>query len=410
MLRVDTGNIKIMTDASGKFSFTGDTSAMLSIDLLPPLAANWHLAYGTINVELPRVIDSMLDLGELPLWESRDVFDGALELQRLGGTRRTATLTHIVQIKNSGTNTLKGKLVLRINNWKYNNFHTFLPPPDDIVQQGDDFVFTYENIEILPGLTAKFSLMGDLLQAAGMDIYAHARFETESGLRLDDELRFTVSAPYDPNNIRVNTERISLNYIHEKKYLYYTINFQNIGNDTAYRVRILDHIPEGIRLNELELIAASDSVALARSYFSPADKILIWEFDQIYLPPANRDSLGSMGYLTYRVSIDTALRPGDEIKHFADILFDAELAVRTDTAVTIYYCPQMDGVRFAEIIFTDFNCPDDVARVEIQRNMSLNGLYPYWSDGVGGLWQRVFDQSGVYNLIIVDDALSLIHI
>jgi hypothetical protein len=59
---------------------------------------------------------------------------------------------------------------------------------------------------------------------------------------------------------------------------------------------------------------------------------LIFEFPNIMLPDSATDPEGSIGYITFTANLKDGISVGDEINNFADIYFDFNDPIRTNTA------------------------------------------------------------------------------
>ena len=199
----------------------------------------------------------------------------------------------------------------------------------------------------------------------------------------------------------MNKERISENYIREKQYLTYTIHFQNIGTLSATDVRIIDYIPAGLSPHKIELIGSSAPVQLI-STLDP--ETLLWELKDIHLAAAMDDSVASCGYISYRIGIDSRILPKTQIRHAVDILFDREFAVKTNQALTKYYCPQMDGLHLATVDHQNFKCSDGLANVEIFPNLDFAPIDILWNDSLHAT-KRSFAEAGDYGVLVADNAL-----
>ena len=66
------------------------------------------------------------------------------------------------------------------------------------------------------------------------------------------------------------------------------------------------------------------------------NNILTVSFPNIQLPDSFRNSIGSMGYIQYRIKPKTNLPFGTKIKNTANIYFDFNLPIRTNTTVNEY--------------------------------------------------------------------------
>lgn len=166
----------------------------------------------------------------------------------------------------------------------------------------------------------------------GMMVCAHAVVDSTGDVSLAgnvDDYCTKVVASYDPNDIAVHpagygdggtiSERDSI--------LTYTIRFQNIGNDTAFRVVVIDTLSRHLDLTTIALGATSHPFALKLGERGA----MIWVFDDIGLPAMGMNESRSQGYLKYSVRVKRGLPPSTQITNRANIYFDYNRPVATNT-------------------------------------------------------------------------------
>jgi len=112
--------------------------------------------------------------------------------------------------------------------------------------------------------------------------------------------------------------------------LYYTVHFQNTGTDTAFTITVNDTISDLLEMNTLEVLAASHPYTVS---IQP-NKVLQVRFDNILLVDSNRNEVLSHGYFHYKIRTKSNLVEGDQIENTANIFFDFNPAVITNTVVT----------------------------------------------------------------------------
>ena len=147
------------------------------------------------------------------------------------------------------------------------------------------------------------------------------------------EVRYVeVSTPLDPNNmISYPGKRVQK----APDFMDYTVNFQNMGKDTAFDVRIIDSLPS--RLDPVSIKIIDHSGVEIKS--SIENGVLDIFFDEIKLAPKSISEEGSMGYVSFRITFSEPLTPGSSVTNNADIYFDFEEPVRTNDARTFHDWP-----------------------------------------------------------------------
>ncbi len=138
-----------------------------------------------------------------------------------------------------------------------------------------------------------------------------------------------VRASCDPNDkSAVPTGYGAYNTIRANTDLEYKIRFQNTGNDTAFRVVIIDTLP--FVLNPVTIEAGASSHPYRLDVYPGG--ILHFVFDPIALPDSNVNEVASHGFVTFRIAQKPDLPDGTEIDNKAAIYFDFNDPVITNTA------------------------------------------------------------------------------
>jgi hypothetical protein len=110
------------------------------------------------------------------------------------------------------------------------------------------------------------------------------------------------------------------------------VHFQNVGNDTAYNVVIIDTLSTFLDLASFELLAMSHQ-ALEVNF---EGQIMTLRFNQIMLPDSTTNQVGSNGFVKFRLKHPASFPFLSEINNFVDIYFDFNDAIRTNTATTLH--------------------------------------------------------------------------
>jgi hypothetical protein len=140
-----------------------------------------------------------------------------------------------------------------------------------------------------------------------------------------------ITGPFDPNDITVDLAKVDVQDVLEGQWLRYMIRFQNVGTSYAEDVIIENTISP-----LLDVISISNISAIHPSVIiTYMEGKLEFNFDGILLPDSTSDKAGSHGFVAYDILIRNNAQAGDTIKNFADIFFDFNLPVRTNTALTV---------------------------------------------------------------------------
>lgn len=139
-----------------------------------------------------------------------------------------------------------------------------------------------------------------------------------------------VVASYDPNDkMEAHGDKILHSSFQQDDYLFYTIRFQNTGTANAINVRIEDMLDEQLDEQSIRMISASHSYILEK-----VGNKLVWHFDYIQLPGAVQNEELSKGYIYFKIKLKPGFTVGDIIPNTAQIYFDTNPAIVTNTFTT----------------------------------------------------------------------------
>lgn len=117
----------------------------------------------------------------------------------------------------------------------------------------------------------------------------------------------------------------------------YTVRFQNTGTDTAFKVVLVDTLDAGLDIASLQIGSASHPFEFKVS--GKGRPILSWTFNNILLPDSNTNQEKSNGFVSFSIRPKTGLALGARLENFADIYFDFNDPVRTNTTVNTLWMP-----------------------------------------------------------------------
>ncbi|MBN2683630.1 MAG: VCBS repeat-containing protein, partial [Bacteroidales bacterium] len=158
--------------------------------------------------------------------------------------------------------------------------------------------------------------------------------EGEVNSVFSDSLVQLIECAYDPNDKSVEPIGFGQqNYIANNQELTYTIRFQNTGNLPATNVRLVDTLDIKLDISTFEFIAASHPVRVILE-----NNILVFEFDSIMLPDSASYEFESCGFAKYKISPNAGLVPNATINNRADIFFDFNPSILTNTTQSTIEC------------------------------------------------------------------------
>jgi uncharacterized repeat protein (TIGR01451 family) len=141
----------------------------------------------------------------------------------------------------------------------------------------------------------------------------------------------TIIGAYDPNDKLAQTDFTNndeLFFLDLDSYVDYTIRFQNTGTAEAINVFLIDTIAAEYDLSTLRILGASHEFEAS---LLPG-RVLRFDFPNIMLPDSTSDLLGSQGFASFRLWPLPGLELGDHLLNAADIFFDFNEPIRTNTS------------------------------------------------------------------------------
>ncbi|WP_165864821.1 DUF7619 domain-containing protein [Rufibacter latericius] len=141
---------------------------------------------------------------------------------------------------------------------------------------------------------------------------------------------------FDPNDKQVVPAGVTAEHFTPTSTpLRFTVRFQNTGTDYAYRVEVVDTLSADLDMSTFQVGAVSHPYQMRVS--GKERPVLTFTFDNIMLPDSARDQLGSNGSIQFSVRPKANLPEKHLIENFADIFFDYNEPVRTNTTQNRIY-------------------------------------------------------------------------
>jgi uncharacterized repeat protein (TIGR01451 family) len=342
--------VPVLSDPEGILSFTAaDGHYFSSTSLLPdgiyeiyPLLENWtvssdSLVY-TIDVNIDYEPRDSLDFG---LYPETLVYQVNADL--VGGLPRcNDTINYWVQFQNAGTTIASGLVHVELDDSLYYVTADILP--DSVV--GKNVYWNYEDLFYFDEML--IALQVGTPDGEADDISSNITVTVDSvGIEvftITETLNQTVLCAFDPNdktptplgagefgNISPDTESIE-----------YLVRFQNTGTDTAFKVVIRDQLDPNVDWYSLSPLASSHDMTIDMGL----DGEVSFIFNDIMLPDSNINEVASHGFVKYKVKLKEDLPIGTSIYNTANIYFDFNPAVVTNTTVNTLF---LDDAAIAEL-------------------------------------------------------------
>lgn len=258
---------------------------------------------------------------------SSSQFDLGVEL--IGMFRPVATSTVVLYPYNYSCGSQNAVLTLQLNS-KY-TYKSAIPTPSNVT--GNTITWNLNNLGL--GLASPIFLYADTATGAnitvGDTICNYATITPTTGdvntvnnnvVRCD-----RVRASWDPNDKHV----YPAGDIDPGTKLTYTINFENLGDDTAFNIYILDTLSSRLDVASIELLHSSHPVSQLLLDGQGGQKIVRFDFKDIHLPDKSSPAYNK-GFVQFSINVKNGLAPSTPISNRAGIYFDINPVVITNYA------------------------------------------------------------------------------
>ncbi len=230
----------------------------------------------------------------------------------------------------------------------------FVNSGNSITNTSTGFILNFNNLQpnsaehVVVNMNVPVSVnLGDLLTSTA--IYSVDDLDISNNT---SALTETVIGSYDPNDIaESHGPEIYYDDFSTDDYLYYTIRFQNVGTADAINVSIDNTLDSKLDKSTIQMLSASHDYV-----FTKIDNQLNWKFDDIHLPSESMDEPNSHGYVYYKIKPTAGFQISDIIPNTAEIYFDFNPAVVTNTFETEFIAT-LSSKQFSNIDFSIFPNP-----------------------------------------------------
>ncbi len=263
---------------------------------------------------------------------NQTVNDVNVSLIPISQARPGFNATYQIVYKNIGTTQLNGNLILEFDENKLN----FLNASETVdTQTSNSLSFNYSNLN--PFETRTIDLEFNVFAPPTVNIDDILSFTASinpiaSDFTADDnvfELNQIVVGSYDPNDITC-LEGDEILLAEADKYLHYVIRFQNTGTVNAINVVVKNVLDANLDWSTLQLESYSHNNRVAITNGNEIEFI----FENINLPDSTTDEPNSHGFIAYKIKPKAGIALGDIIPNKADIFFDFNAPIQTNTATT----------------------------------------------------------------------------
>jgi len=259
--------------------------------------------------------------------------DYLLNLYALNYLRIGDSATYEIAYVNAGTDTLQNRVVQLIKDHRTSYLGS---TPSALSVSGDTIRWNIASLSprdtgsirvvLKLGVPPVLNLTDTLVTSATIDTAGDLNQTNNTAT-----LQQLVFGSYDPNEkTEADAGLVYVEDLAKGKYLQYTIQFQNTGNDTAFNITVADTLSSKLDLSTFEMVGTSAPYQLTVKN----GNALSWSFPGIDLLDSSKGQAVSQGYIVYRIKPVSSVQAGDSIHNSASIYFDLNLPIVTGMQVT----------------------------------------------------------------------------
>lgn len=340
----------IQSDPDGVFSFTNSDGNYSSstlyfpdgvYEIYPIISDVWEVTSDSLFYTIidSDIYEPRYDL-DFGLYTDTLFYEVNVEFIR-NSRRCNDTITYSINIQNLGPTIASGLVHLELDDSLHYVSANMIP--DSVVGQHiywyyESLVyFDHELISVQIGTPAGTDFVSSTLtvgvDSTGVEVYSTTNYQNH-----------VITCAYDPNDKTPDPMgEGELGYIPPStENIEYLVRFQNTGTDTAFNVVIRDQLDPNLNWHSLTPLAYSHDMSIE---ISP-DGEVSFIFNDIMLPDSNVNEIASHGFVKYEIKLDEGLPLGTSIYNTANIYFDYNPAIVTNTTVNTLY---LDEVSIVEI-------------------------------------------------------------
>ncbi|MEZ4884986.1 MAG: FG-GAP-like repeat-containing protein [Chitinophagales bacterium] len=246
--------------------------------------------------------------------------------------RCNTTSTVWLNYQNKGTTTVNGKMSLETNGLA--EFISADPTPDEIEVNKWTWYFEELTPSQINSINLQFQMPDETEIGAMIQNRATVEILHETGevvFTKIDEIESELLCSYDPNDKLTRSNLLGQSeFAYIEDTIYYTIRFQNTGNDTAFNIRVEDVLDKRLDWTTFHPITASHDY---RTELNRETGLATFFFDDIMLPDSTTNEVESHGFVTFGIASLAGIEDKTKVENTASIFFDFNPPIITNTAV-----------------------------------------------------------------------------
>jgi uncharacterized repeat protein (TIGR01451 family) len=321
----------VFTDNDGHYTFFAGTQ---TVTVSPELENSDYFAVTPANYTFAFATSGNSALADFCISSNGVHPDLEISILPLVPARPGSDATYKINYRNKGTELLSGDVILNFDDAVL-DFISATPNIDSQSANTLSWNFTslapFESREIT--FTVNVNSPMEIPAVNNGDILT---FNTQINVVQTDEtpadntftFSQTVIGSFDPNDKAVSKSVMALTALDE--YLVYTVRFQNTGTAAAENVVVKDMLSSKLNLSTLQIVSSSHSY---RATLTSGNKLEFF-FEGINLPAESQNEPLSHGYISFKIKPKNNLVLNDIIENTAEIYFDFNFPVVTNTVST----------------------------------------------------------------------------
>ncbi len=314
------------TDANGQYSFAGLPEETHTI-----YVGQNSVGIATPNSQIVTVTPAGVTTVDFCIQPIATVNDLEVYFWPMTAARPGFGAVYQLQVRNYGNSVQSGVATLGFDEARLNFTDASIP-----VTFQSDGLLTFNFTDIPAGGIAIYTIWfmveappvangGDVLEFAAQVSSPLADATPENNVR---NINQTIVNSFDPNDKTVLQQVFLAD--DTQNYLQYVVRFQNTGTAEAVNVRITDQLDENLDWNTFRPVSASHAYQTQMDQ----DGLVTFTFNNINLPDSTTSEPDSHGFVAYEVKLKPGLTVNDDIYNTANIYFDFNAPIITNTAVT----------------------------------------------------------------------------
>lgn len=221
---------------------------------------------------------------------------------------------------------------------------------------------------IVTVLTSETTELGETIDLVLTMLPAEGDVDADNNVK---NYAYTVVGSYDPNDKQVSPQGTGdQGMIAGNQEMTYTIRFQNTGTYPATNVVITDIIDSNLDLNSMQIVDASHP--MITEVFDNNEVHFV--FNDIMLPDSTNNEPESHGYVIYKIQQNEDLVVGTELENTANIFFDFNAPVITNTTLNTIAGPDYISQNETEMFSAFPNPADQMLQVMIPQGLLLPAI------------------------------------